>query len=258
MELILVHLYLLFHHLNFVHQRRVVYVQLLHLEVELCYLCGLCCGFLGQNVVVLLSGELLFRCCLLYRVHLFDLRLVLFYLLLLVRTRLLNLHDLLDLLLVLVRHELHFHVVLFQLVFVVRVQIVDVGDLVVLLFYRQCLLRVHRLELGELVDRLLLVAYLLVQLRLELLVLRLGLLQFLAFRNSDLLVIDQLLEPLIHQLQLVFELLVLRLFQVKLFLQLAREVSVCLLDRVCLLLQELYVLLLVFQLLLEVADLVDV
>ena len=44
------------------------------------------------------------------------------------------------------------------------VEIIDVGYLVVFLLYRQCLLRVYGLELGKLIDRLLLVTYLLVKL----------------------------------------------------------------------------------------------
>ena len=64
---------------------------------------------------------------------------------------------------------------------IVSVEIIDVGYLVVLLLYRQCLLRVYGLELGKLIDRLLLVTYLLVKLRLELLVLRLCLSQLLVF-----------------------------------------------------------------------------
>lgn len=64
---------------------------------------------------------------------------------------------------------------------VVSVEIIDVGYLVVFLLYCQCLLRVYGLELGKLIDRLLLVTYLLVKLRLELLVLRLCLSQLLVF-----------------------------------------------------------------------------
>lgn len=160
---------------------------------------------------MLLRGELLFCGGLLDRVHLFDLRLVLLYLLLLVGACLLYLHDLLDLVLVFVCHELHFHVVFLQLMLVMGNQIIEMRDLVVLLLDRQHLLRVYGLELGELVDRLLLIAYLLVKLRFQLLVLRFCLFQFFALRDPDLFVFDQLLKPFVHQSKLVFQLLVLRL-----------------------------------------------
>lgn len=147
---------------------------------------------------MLLSGKLLLRCRLLDCVHLLNLRFVFLYLLLLVSACFLNLHDLLDLLLILVCHKLHFYIIFFQLVLVMGVQVVHVRNLVILLLYRQRLLGIHRLELGKLVDRLLLIVYLLVQLGLELLMLRFSLLQLFAFRDPDLLIFNQLLEPLVH------------------------------------------------------------